>query len=257
LTDGKWPALIEEEYAYFDKTGLCLNAGKFDKAFAFDKTLISDFPPCFFAGNMKKADHCLLGINPGFNEGRDHVERAIYNELGWETTYLTFYEWFGKNRIASPYYSRFAVFLAGMVGSSFHLDRRSRFELLSKHLLNVDLIPYHSSGINLHVDTDEQRVLLKPYLLTLLELIRMAKPKAVFINGACFKSILMEQPLIDRIQFSSQCTLRVNERLNAHLGKLAGFNTVWFDRFLTGRSGVSNSELYEAGKRIQDLFKDF
>ena len=250
MADGEWPKLIDEEYAYFDTNGICLNTEKFNKTFNFDKPLISDYPPCFFAGDINKAKFCILGINPGFNEGRDHVERAIYNELGWESTYLTFFEWFGRNRIASPYYSRFAVFLAGMVGSEFPFDRIARFELLSRHLVNVDLIPYHSSGIKLHIDSDERRDMLKPYLLTLLELVNRSKPKAIFINGACFKSILMEQPLIEGINFTSQCTLKINEKLNAHLGKLAGFDAIWFDRFLTGRSGVSNKELYEAGKNI-------
>ncbi len=249
----KWPKLVAEEYAYFTENNICMNAEKFSKIFALDKPLISDYPPCFFAGDIEKADFCLLGINPGFTEGRDQIERAIYNKLGWESTYLKFFEWFGKSRIASPYYSRFAVFLAGMVGSDFPLNRNARFELLSKHLVNVDLIPYHSSGIKLHIGSDERQALIMPYLLTLCELIRRCKPKGVFINGACFRSILMEPPLIEGIQFTSQSTLKVNKKLNVHLGEFIGFKAIWFDRFLTGKSGVTNVELYEAGKKISEL----
>ena len=81
------------------------------------------------------------------------------------------------------------------------------------------------------------------------------RPKAVSINGACFRSILEEQPL-ESIKFTRKSTVAVNERLNAHIGKFIGFNAVWFDRFLTGKSaGASNEELYEAGRKISQILK--
>ncbi len=154
-----------------------MKAAEFNKIFAFSEPLIADYPPCFFAGDLSKADYCLLGINPGYKEDDNKIERRIYDEKGWEKTYLTFFEWFRELNIRSPYCSRFAVFLAGVVGNGFPQDRDTRYKLLAEHLVNVDLIPYHSVGIGLNINSAERQELVRPYIHTFCGLIKQCDPR--------------------------------------------------------------------------------
>ena len=243
-----WPNLVRLEYAHFDKTGTGLNAAKFNRVFRFREGLISEYPPCFFAGDLRKSRFCLLGLNPGHNRKRKDVECRVYRERGWEQTYLAFFDWFGAEQIPSPYYSRIAVLLSGLLREKeIPKERKRRFQLLSENLINLDLIPYHSSGISLRIETREQRELIKPYLVTLIELVELCKPQILIINGAAFR------PILKQTGFKERSTIKVNERLNAHIGQCLNSKTVWFDRFITGQSAaVTNRELHSAGKRIKE-----
>jgi len=249
-----WPKLIIREYAYFDKTKKCLKVDEFNTLFKLREPLIQDCPPCFFAGNIKESPYWLVGLNPGYNKKRNQVEREIYDKLGWERTYLTFFDWFQSNKIGSSYYSRFAVFLAGFVGEEkIPKDREQRFRLLSENLVNVDLIPYHSVKISLHIKSEEQKRLISPYLEALRELSNEYKPKILFINGVAFKPILKE------MNFVEKSTIRVNDKLKAHIGKCfvePALSAVWFDKFISGISArARNTQLYNAGKKMYNAGK--
>lgn len=170
--------------------------------------------------------------------------------LGWEETYLTFFEWFDRERIPSFYYSRYAVFLSGLLGHEKAPEKRKRIPLLSRNLVNLDLIPYHSRRISLHIKTEEQRKMITPYVQVLGALVKLCKPKALFMNGAVFK------PILGEVGFSEKSMIKVNKRLKAHLGECYETRAIWFDKFLSGKSaGATNKELFDAGKKVKSRLK--
>jgi hypothetical protein len=172
-----------------------VNAEKFNAVFEFrdpTKRLRSDWPPVFFAGKVGARPFVLLSLNPG---KPTKTEIELYHKWGWKKTYLTFFDWFSFHRIGRPYYSRFAVFLSGLLGFRvFPNNRVRRFSLLAQNLVNLDLIPYHSTGISLefHSKKHQKFQLIKPYLRNLQELVQLCNPKVLFINGAVWQQLLHE-----------------------------------------------------------------
>ncbi len=244
-----FPKFIEDEYSYFDREKKCLNADKFNEVYGFHdpKCLRSDLPPVFFAGKVGERPFVLLSLNPGKS---NKIEFEKYKQDGWKKTYLNFFEWFSQEKIGSPYYSRFAVFLSGLLGEDAPPpNREHRLHLLSQNLVNLDLIPYHSEGIRLDFESrkKERIELIKPYLSNLMELVKICKPQVFFINGAAFKPLLNEMGFDEKSE-----PIDVNSRLTAHIGEYNFTKTVWFDKFISSPSArVTNNELFDAGKEIR------
>lgn len=245
-----FPTFVEHEYDYFNKNKRCLNAEKFNDVFEFQdpkKRLCADWPPVFFAGRVGQRQFVLLSLNPG---KPTNIEIELYKKFGWKKTYLTFFEWFSKHKIGSPYYSRFAVFLSGLLGLKvFPQDRARRFSLLSQNLVNLDLIPYHSTGISLNFqsNTEHKFNLIRPYLRNLKELVKLCNPKVLFINGAVW------QYLLNEIGFIKKSRARVNSRLTAHIGECFSIKTVWFDKFMSSQAArTTNIELFQFGQKLRE-----
>lgn len=227
-----------------------MRAEEFNRIFKFreEERLRSDCAPVFFAGNVKQSPFCLLGLNPAYKKENYDKERNILNERGWKQTYLKFFEW-AFEKISSQYYSRFAVFLSGLLGEEeYPENREGRFQILNKNLVNLNLIPYHSERIRLQGNfTAEQRKLIRPYLKTLEELVNCVPRKAVIMNGAPYEYVQNE------IGFKEKSSFWVNERLRAHIGE-CNFcrNTIWLDKFIIRAAAVTNDELFDAGKKNKE-----
>jgi hypothetical protein len=240
-----------DEYDHFDKTMTCLRAEEINRVFNLNgrERLRPDCAPVFFVGNMQKSRFCLLGLNPAYNEKNYREEREVYKKLGWEATYHTFFDWAGS-KISSRYYSRFAVFLACFLSETeIPKDKVGRFQLLGRNLENFNLIPYHSEKFSTQNFNEEQMELIRPYIENLRTLVKMSNPRAIFINGAPFRSVLTQ------IGFGKiSARIPVNKNLQAHIGECFRKPAVWFDKFLTGRSAgpATNEELCGAGRKIRE-----
>jgi hypothetical protein len=244
-----------EEYAHYSKMKECKKAEEFNRIFRLrnDQRLIHDYPPCFFVGNIKRhGKFCLFGLNPALNERANRRELEIYNEKGWEETYLTFFRWMYDEKLPNRYYSRLAVLLAGLVGAErIPDDRKARFDLLAENLVSLDLIPYHSRAFNLCMKAEKYGELLRPYLKNLRQLIGLCRPRLLLINGAAFK------PVQEEIDFEEESpSVDVNVRLEARVGKCCGTSAVWFDKFINSRYvHATNRELFCAGENIRSRLK--
>jgi len=252
----RWPSLVCKEYEHWENERQCLNARFLNSSLDLegDSRFIEDRPPCFFAGRLGESKIMLLSLNPGFKGKRNLVEYRIFKERGWEETYLTFFDWFEKEGLSSPYYSRFAVFLSGYLGlDSFPVERRNRFRLLGENLVNIDLIPYHSVSFTIKVS--RMTGMLEGYVENLKELVGLAKLEAIFMNGAVFKDLLPSLGVvIDRYE-SLTVNKKQGRKLKVGLGHMhAGNNSipaVWITNFLTGRTlAATNEGLFWAGKEI-------
>ncbi len=257
-----WPSLVKEEYTCFIENRRCMNAERLNKVFGFvgNAKLRKELPPVFFAGHVGKRQFCLLSLNPHYDKWSSKKECEKLNELGWEKAWLTFFTWFHEARIGSRYYSRFAVFLSGLLGrKEIPKKREERDRLLSENLVNLDLIPYHSVRTNISLIDEKRREAVEPYLENLGKLIESSNPKVLFINGAAFKPILEETPIDKAMRFirsQPPAFVPVNEHLTAHLGSCFGRKTIWFDKFMTCRAAhPSNKDLHLAGNELNKLLK--
>ncbi len=252
----RWPRLVRDECAHFHKTKECLNAEEFNRVFDFRKRLRLDCAPVFFAGGVKKMEYCLLGLNPAFNEENYSKERRVLEEKGCEQTYLNFFDVAIQKGIKSDYYFLFSCFLAGFLEREKPPeDSIQSYQLLSRNIVNLNLIPYHSRGITLPKKlTAPQGKLIAPYLKNLEELIRLYPRKALFLNGARFDSVHKE------IGFRRNSTpISVNTKLRVHVGECFwNKNSVWFDKFVSFRvidKGETRKEfcrnLFDAGSETQ------
>ncbi len=251
-TDGftLWPELVEREYAYFCKTKRCLRVDEFNHIFNLEGTSAfrSDCAPVFFAGNVKQSPFCFLGLNPAYKEVYYDKERKVLCEKGWEWTYLNFFAWAPRVGIKSQYHSRFAVFLAGLLGAEKYPDEREqRFQLLHQNVVNLNVSPYHSEEWRLNENlTESQRELIMPYLKTLEELVNLLPRKVVVMTGKDYEYVQKE------VEFKESWAFKVNERLQAHVGKCFSIDAVWLDRFIVRGAGVTNEQLFNAGKKIKN-----
>jgi len=226
-----------------------LNADKFNLVFKFQdpiNRLHSELQPVFFVGKIGQRPFVLISLNPGKSTA---IEIELYKKLGWKKTYLSFFEWFSQT---SPYYSYFAVFLSGLVGKPIsppgQESKYRLFRLLSQNLVNLDLIPYHSTGISLEFQSNKQMKfkLIESYLRNLEDLVKLCNPKVLFIKGAVW------QHLLNEIGFDTKTRERVNSRLTAHIGECFSRKAVWFDKFMSDKaSGASYEQLFEAGHKIR------
>lgn len=262
----KWPPLILKEYEHWnrvndEKERCCLNAGFLNEVLRLkgDARLIKDRPPCFFVGRIGESKIMLLSLNPGFRGKRKEVEYSIFKERGWERTYLDFFKWFVENNLSSPYYSRFAVFLSGYLGyDSYPTDKRQRFELLDKNLVNVDLIPYHSKSFTNRVleMRSKAKTLLDDYIGNLRALMTIARPDVVFMNGAIFEELLTLFGVTESTKpFGFEVNEKYGRKLIAYSGTISvdglKIKTIRFKNFLTGQAlAATNEGLFQAGRSM-------
>jgi len=259
----KWPSLVMKEYEHWfsEKEGnrRCLNAARLNSSLNLkgDARFIENMPPCFLVGNVGESKTMLLSLNPGYKGERGKKEYEVFDSLGWKKAYLTFFDWFFEKGLSSPYYSRFAVFLSGYLGlDSFPPHRKERFELLGKNLINVDLIPYHSVSFkNSSGLLTKEKPLLESYVENLKELIGLANPNVIFINGAIFKDLLTSLGVVEKKTLKFVVNKRLDRSLVVYLGHMQigdkKIKTIRFANFITSKSlAATNDCLFDAGFKL-------
>jgi hypothetical protein len=255
-----WPTRIIEEYKNFDVTRECCFADSLIELL-FDKSI----PSCFFVGNLKSSRFGLLGLNPGLGSGREKEVEA-YKKYGWEKLYTDFFKIFRQElKLNSTYYSQFAVLLAGVLAEKENMSIDDRYKLLHENLVNFDLIPYHSKRFTLGFIEIEKIHLIKPYIEITKKLIMESAIEFLFINGKPWEALLKgDNPILENFLDMDNSFVVNQSKKNpskkveckAHFGTCLNKKLVWFDRFVTSRGvGISNDELYKAGRRIREYFQ--
>ena len=270
---------MKEEYRHYNETSECKNAYEFEKLFEPNKIVVC-YPPCFYAGNPNTSNIAILGLNPGYKEkdnrtgyNSNKVEYRIFESkkkngypyAQWEDTYTNFFNHFKSStdlRLKSRYYSRISILIAGIIGKSqeqfpIYLSRKKRetgnderYSLLQEHIVNMDLIPYHSASIRFPSSlNEEQEKFLKPYLDNLRKLIK-SNVKLILLNG----KIWGLDSLGWRKEQGDPCitTVKKNSTFNVFPGEWFGKKAVHIPRFLTGKEGLTNQELYKIGSEIRE-----
>ena len=148
--------------------------------------LRSDFLPTYLVGNFleNKEKYVLFGINPGFSEKQNIVEEGWKNKSwdNYENFVKEFFILFKNNKSRSPYYIKLSKLFCGLENISLN-NNEEIYNYYSKHLINIKLIPYHSTSFGISPKlTEEQREYFKQRLQKNIDFLKNIKVKLLIFN---------------------------------------------------------------------------
>jgi len=194
--------------------------------------LRSDYLPTYFVGNFedKNYKYVLFGINPGYSEKQNPKEET-WKKSSWED-YLNFVKnffiLFKNNGMKSPYYKRLSKLFSGLDNIELK-DYSEVYDYYQKHIINIELIPYHSTcfGISNHL-TEQQKFYFKRRFESDLNFLKNLNIKLMLFNGNPFFLLLIKNNLI---QYDKKINL--NKYVNMYTFRVQDIPCVLFDKFLT------------------------
>lgn len=205
--------------------------------------LREDYLPTYLVGNFEDGDYkyVLFGINPGFSEKQNPKEES-WKKTSWDN-YLNFsknfFKLFKQHEMKSPYYKKLSRFFSGMDRLDLN-NYPEIYDYYHKHIINIELIPYHSTsfGISSHL-TEEQKIYFKLRLEANLNFLKKLKVKLMIFNGNPFYLLLVKNNLIEYDK-----KVNLNKYVNMYTFKIQGIPCVLFDKFLTQAGfGLSYEDL--------------
>lgn len=205
--------------------------------------LRSDYLPTYFVGNFKdkKYKYVLFGINPGFSEKQNDIEEN-WKKGSWQN-YLgfvqNFFILFSKNRMKSSYYRRLSRLFCGLDNIEL-ADYDEIYNYYHQHILNLDLIPYHSTSFSIGNNlSKEQLDYFKKRIKSNLDFLKTINTKLIIFNGNPFYLLLIKNRLIDYNK-----KIKLNKCVNMYFFKISDTPCVLFDRFVTQPAfGLSDKDL--------------
>lgn len=137
--------------------------------------------PLYFMGDIREPKNKIIfiGINPGYSEEMNKNEQEYLEKHGSFEGYCTHFTHRASIRRPSAYFANIGGFLR-RIGL---MDEKMTWHWLQQHVINMDLIPYHST------DTSGLRINNLPhykqrYFVPITKIIDYLNPeKPVFING--------------------------------------------------------------------------
>jgi len=162
--------------------------------------LRNDYLPTYFVGNFedKNYKYVLFGINPGFSEKQNPIEES-WKKSSWED-YLNFIKnffiLFKENKMKSPYYKKLSNLFSGL--DNIELNNYPEiYEYYQKHVINIEMIPYHSSRFRaINYLTDQQKSYLINRFKSNINFLEKLNVKLIIFNGKLFYLLLIKDNLI-------------------------------------------------------------
>jgi hypothetical protein len=194
--------------------------------------LRSDYLPTYFVGNFKDINYkyVLFGINPGFSEKQNPKEET-WKKSSWKD-YLNFarnfFILFKDNEMKSPYYKRLSKLFSGL--DNIEMENYNEiYDYYQKHIINIELIPYHSTcfGISNNL-TEQQKLYFKNRFESDINFLKKLNIKLMIFNGNPFYLILIQNNLI---KYDKK--FKLNKHVNMYTFKVHDIPCVLFDKFLT------------------------
>jgi hypothetical protein len=213
-----------------------------------------DFLPTYLVGNFEddiEYKYVLFSINPGFNEEQNKREEELKKNSWKEYVDFikNFFNLFKQYGMKSPYYKRLSKLFSGLDPNE-NLDGYSKiYDYYQKHLINIDLIPYHSIrfGISNNLTKEQEEYLVERsksninFVKNLLEKICI---KLIIFNGKLFYLLLIENNLIHSLMDSDVGEPYSIKHIKMYTFKFRDIPCVLFDKFLTQPAfGLSNEDL--------------
>ncbi len=208
-----------------------------------DQRLRNDYLPTYAVGDLDgdQYKYALFSINPGFSEEISPTEEQWKNET-WEK-HLNFMKNFFKLYYGYGFKSRYYNILGKLLGALEDIDLGPTLKLSSffqAHLINLDLIPYHSPTTGLpNLLNNEQLKYLRRRLDDGIELLKTQNIRLALFNGKPMYSLLVEQSIAP-----SPERFLINDKVALYAFKFEGIRCVLFDRFLSQPAfGITNDHL--------------
>ncbi len=112
-----------------------------------NKRLIDTDCHVFIVGNYEIAPVVMFGINPGYSS-KNNLTEDREARISWKhylQLYKNFYKYFESYYFESPYYTALKYLISGLIKKEIPNEQKWKF--FDRYLINMELIPYHSTGI--------------------------------------------------------------------------------------------------------------
>jgi hypothetical protein len=186
----------------------------------------------YVCGNYSKAPVVTFGLNPGWSATNNPAEE-VEARKSWQhylDLYQNFFQFFSSHKFESPYYKSLWLLLRGLLHDTETIQKLSKWELFSSYLANMELIPYHSSGISSLANRLSEQQL--EYLTTRFEknmdFISKFDPKLFIFNGKAWYTLLIKHQRIRDYR-----TARVSEKFDLYFFRICDIPCVLFNRFFS------------------------
>jgi hypothetical protein len=204
-----------------------------------DNRLMSDMSPSGFSGNYDSGNSIVLfSLNPGYSAKFNPSEQRLQNG-DWEQycrARKSLYLFFKKVNHPSPYYHYWWILFKGLLQEkSYNYD--TQWDYFNKKLVNLNLIPYHSKGLQLptRFDEEQNRYLIQNFN-SLIDFIMPYSPKLLIFNGNPWLVLLKRNSLLNEAN-----KIEVTERFNLYFFKLYKMPAVLMDKFFSAQFwGIKN-----------------
>ncbi|MEJ2267993.1 MAG: hypothetical protein P8X70_02870 [Nanoarchaeota archaeon] len=195
--------------------------------------LKSDYLPTYLVGNFKDnfEKYILFGINPGFSEKQNPKEES-WKKSSWKD-YLNFIKnffiLFKEHKMKSRYYKRLSQLFSGFDNEELK-NYNEIYNYYHKHLINIELIPYHSTNFSGTVKhfSEKQIIYIKKRLKSNLDFLGKLKIKLLIFNGNIFYSLMIKNNLIKDYK-----KINLNKHVNMYIFNLENIPCILFDKFIT------------------------
>ncbi|MDO8552647.1 MAG: hypothetical protein Q7S01_03930 [bacterium] len=194
--------------------------------------LRGDYLPTYFVGDIGNGLHkyALFSLNPGFSEKQNPTEETWKNSSwkDYENFTKRFFTLYHRAGMKSRYYEKISMIFAALEGLTFH-NREDIYNFFQEHLINIDLLPYHSSGIGLPSTlSSEQREYMRDNLMRGIALVKNQGVRLALFNGQALCQLLVGNKLVE-----AGVPVPVNEKISIYLFRLEGIPCVAFSKFIT------------------------
>lgn len=222
-----------------------------DKAFGNgEEIFVRNRTPTFFSGNLE-APIVHIGLNPG-HSGKEKSELAEPDSESFEDYwdfYTTFFERSKENDKTMSHYSSLAHFIQGLNDDEYSPDITkfpNYLEYFSENVLNLDMIPYHSSNIHSRdeeVDVDEY---LEDYRKLIQKIINYRERAFIVVTGKDTYEFLFpdDEPELKEMNPSRR------KKVNYGKTRLFGQDTVIVKQHLP-RRGLKEPAKYLLGQTLR------
>ncbi len=210
--------------------------------FAGDCCFKSSFMPTYYAGDLEKKDMIvIIGANPGWNDNGNITEETLKKRdyFGFLNNFFTeFY----NNGLRSPYYeysNRIWGLIQNLTGEQVQ-NREGKYNVLQNHVINIDVIPYHSKKFCTPANTPDAKIYLNKFKCNLEKYIKeLHSPRLLIFNTAITKTLL-------NLNINSNNCLtftRNNNRVNKmYMFDYNGVRSVYFDAQLGSLANPTTSK---------------
>jgi len=125
----------------------------------------------------------------------------------------------------SKYYNTLWKFFSSL----YNKEKENLWDFYDEKLVHLNLIPYHSKGINLPTKFNEKQLqYLKTNLDSRIKFIKKYEPEMFIFNGNPWHTLLIENKIVKKFEKKS-----ITSKFNVYFFEIEGIPAILFDKFFT------------------------
>ena len=232
-----------------------------------ESELKSDYLPTYIVGNYNDNNdkYVLISLNPGFIEDQNKKEEEVKNGSleEYHKFIFNFFKIFKEEkyydtkkkkwrRFNSRYYSNFKTYIGTLL--NIEIEKENQFDIYQDHLINIDLIPYHSSRFSSNYKlSDNVNKYLERRFESILDFINNHKNiKGVIFNGSDYLKIIKKLYPKD---MKKQKRVIINDYNEINLFTLKGVKCIQHSFISRPGSHIKNKDKTKIAKTFLEYIK--